>query len=93
MQLYYNAIFLKDVLFTQKFTSIMPDSLLWPDNVSKAGFNFPRAQGHMPLDFAVACGPLEFSDMGPKIVWLINGNPVFDHRFLSKDLFVRPKKN
>ena len=51
----------------------------------KAGFDFPRGPGAYAPRFC--CGPLDFSDMGPKIVCILTRNLVFDHNILSKDLF------
>ena len=33
------------------------------------------------------CGPLDFSNWGPEVVCKITRTPVFNHYFLSKDLF------
>ena len=60
----------------------------WRPNVqrfTKPVFDLPRGICRYPYRFC--CGPLDFSDMGPKIVCIITRNPVFDNLFLSKDLF------
>ena len=48
----------------------------------KPGFNIPRGPGAYAPKFC--CGPLDFSDWGPKIVSIITGNTVFDPNFYRK---------
>ena len=47
------------------------------------GFDLPRSPGAYSGAYAprFCCGPLDFSDMGPKIVCTITRNPVFDRLF------------